>query len=117
VHAPLAARHPLEVLDRVGDVDLVARQPGRLHHLVEQPPGRTHEGPSGHVLLVARLLAHHHDARVHLSLAEDGLGRALMERTAATAVGGLAERCQGPSLGQELGGRHGLLPVRPLPVS
>ena len=64
---------PLEVLDRVGDVDLVAVDAGGGERLVEQAPRGADERMALFVLLVAGLLADEHDARVTRPLAEDGL--------------------------------------------
>ena len=77
VQAALAARGglPLEVLDRVGEVDLVAVEAGGGERLVEQAARGADERVALFVLLVAGLLADEHDARVTRALAEDGLRR------------------------------------------
>jgi len=47
VNSPLAATRELEVLDRVGDVDLRAGDPGVLERGVEQVAGRPDERVAG----------------------------------------------------------------------
>ena len=74
VQAALAAQLPLEVLHRVGDVEMLAIDAGRLERPVEELPGRADEGQALLVLLVARLLAHQHDARMRVARAEHRLG-------------------------------------------
>jgi hypothetical protein len=106
-----AALLELEVLDDVGHVGLVARDGGGVEAPVELPARRAHERLSGEVLLVARLLAHEHDAGALQPLAEDGLRRTPPEVAAAAAGGGRAEFREGALLGQERRGvvRLGLL--------
>jgi hypothetical protein len=60
VQSPLAAHHELEVLDRVGQVDLPPVDPGPLEIAVEQAPRRPDEWPPDKILLVAWLLADDH---------------------------------------------------------
>ena len=73
VDAPFAALDELEMLDRIGDVDRRAVDPGLLERDVEQLPGRADERPSGEVLLVTRLLADEHDRGIQRTFAEHGL--------------------------------------------
>ena len=82
----------LEVLDRVGDVDARAVDPGLLQRRVEQLAGRADERPSGEVFLVARLLADEHDRRVERPFAEHGLGRMLVEVAAGAFARVLEQR-------------------------
>src|SRR6516165_6199444 len=56
VEAPLAARLVLEMLHGVGDVDFIPLDAGRFERLVEHLAGGAHEGQSGQIFLVARLL-------------------------------------------------------------
>ena len=86
VDPALPARLPLEVLDRVRDVDGRAVDSGRLEGLVEQPPGGADERPPGAVLLVAGLLADEHRRRPARTLPEHGL-RSDLPELAATAPG------------------------------
>ena len=105
VDAALAARLPLEVLDRVGHVDGAAIDARLLEAAVEQPARRSDEGPALAVLVVARLLAHQHHAGARAALAEDGLGAALVEVARGAARGGGAQRRQGALAREERGGR------------
>jgi hypothetical protein len=75
VDAPLATQGELEVLDRVGDVDLAALDAGLAQGPIEQLPGGADERPPLPVLLVARRLAHEHHGRGLRPLAEHGLRR------------------------------------------
>ena len=76
VDSPFRARvtSPLEVFDRVGDVDVLARDSRGIEGSIEQLPGRADERVTGLVLHVARLLAYDHDACSARALAEHGLG-------------------------------------------
>jgi hypothetical protein len=60
VQAPLAARLVLEVLHRIGDVDLVPVEPRRFQRGVQHRAGRPHEGPSLKIFLIAGLFADQH---------------------------------------------------------
>ena len=97
VESPLAARRsaPLEVLDDVRDVDLVANDAGRLKRLVEDPSGGTYERLALAILDVARLLADDQQARTLATGPEDGLGRVAPQRAILAALGLLGERAQG----------------------
>jgi hypothetical protein len=87
VEPALAARPPFEVLDRIGQVDVAARDLGLLQDPVEDSTGGPDEGLALDVLAVAGLLADQHQPRLARPRPEDGLGRVLPER-AAVAVGG-----------------------------
>src|SRR3546814_19908203 len=54
MEAPLAALRELEMLDRVGDVDLAAFDSGLVERAIEHPPRRADEGATGQILLIAR---------------------------------------------------------------
>src|SRR4029078_1529281 len=54
----------LEVLDRVGQPDVLAREPDRRERAVEHATGGTDERMTGEVFAIAGLLADEHDARV-----------------------------------------------------
>jgi len=84
--APLAAALEAEVLHRIRDVDLVARDACSVNRLGEQAPGGADEGLSLEILLVAGLLAHEHEARAGASLREDDL-RGILPELAAPAIG------------------------------
>lgn len=82
VQPPTAASLPLEVLDHVGDIRVVALDAGALQRLVEQAAGRPHEGLAGDVLAVARHLADQHQASILPTFTKDGLRAALPQWTA-----------------------------------
>src|SRR5258706_6419583 len=84
VDAPLAARLPFEVLDRVGEVDVAPQDAGILERLVEHRTGWSHEWDTLAVFLVARLLPNEHDARLTRAGAKHHLGRGLVEVPTAT---------------------------------
>ena len=82
----VAPRLPLEVLDGVRHVDVVAIDPGGLEGTVEDASGRADERTALPVLLVSRLLAHQHDVRRGASLAEHRLGRVPVQRAGGAAL-------------------------------
>ena len=86
VQAALAFRHPFEVLDHVGDVGVLARDPGRLEGLIQDPSCRPDERLPLEVLVVSGLLTDEHHARRAPALPEHGLGRVAEERTPLAAV-------------------------------
>jgi hypothetical protein len=69
----LPARFPTEVLDRVGDVDLVAIEPSLGEASIEELPGWTDERMALEVLTVTRLLTYDHHPSRGGALAEHGL--------------------------------------------
>src|SRR5687768_10074853 len=81
VNAPLApfGPLPLEVLDRVRDVDRVAVDAGFDQGVVEELARWADEWAAGSVFLVAGLLADEHDPRCARAFAEDRLGADLPE--------------------------------------
>src|SRR3546814_2321622 len=86
MEAPLAALRELEMLDRVGDVDLAAFDSGLVEHAIEHPPRRADEGATGQILLIARLLADQHDRGADGAFAEHRLRRVLIERATRAAL-------------------------------
>ena len=76
---------PLEVLDGIGDVDIVAVDSRDVECVIEQTARGTNEGSSLLVLLIARLLTNSDDARRTRTLAEHGL-RAHLPQVAAPAT-------------------------------
>src|SRR3954466_5332281 len=64
VQAALAARLEFEVLHRIGDEGLIARNAGIGERLVEDAPRWPDEWLAGEILLIARLLADQHDLGV-----------------------------------------------------
>src|SRR5437867_3103574 len=79
VDPALATLLELEVLDRVGDVELLARQTRFGECPIEHLARRPDERGALEIFLVARLLADEHDARVGRAAAEHGLGRVAVE--------------------------------------
>jgi hypothetical protein len=92
VDAPLAARRPLEVLDRIRHPAAVPRDVGVGESAIEQPPGRADERTAGSILVVARLLPDEHDRRVGGAVAPHGLGGVAIERARDTPCGRVAQR-------------------------
>src|SRR5688572_15779162 len=84
VNTPLAARLPLEMLHRVGDIHVVARDAGVSERFVKQRTGRPDERLALPILLIARLLAHEHHAGTLRPGAEHDLRRRLVEIASAT---------------------------------
>src|SRR2546430_15834291 len=74
VNPPLAARLPLEVLHRVGDVGLTPIDTDFLRSPIDQLSGRPDQRPATQAPDVARLLSAEHDPRVSLAFAEHGQG-------------------------------------------
>ena len=87
----LPPRLPLEVLDRVGDEDLLAADP-RLHQgFVEHPARRADEGLPRQVFLIPRLLADEAGRRSSRALPQHRLGGLLIEVAGRAALGRLPE--------------------------
>ena len=57
MYAPLAALGEPEVLDRVGDVDILSGHPSFIQRILQQPPGRTDKGNTLTVFDVTGLFA------------------------------------------------------------
>src|SRR5262245_59092433 len=74
VQTPLAAHLVLEVLDRVGHENVVARDAGLFQRLVQDAAGRSHERLAGEILLIAGLLADQHQVRADAAFAGHDLG-------------------------------------------
>jgi len=83
---------PLEMLDGVRDVHVIAVDPRRIERAVEQSPGWTDERLPSLVLGVAWLLTHDHHVRGARPFTEDGLGAELIQMTAPTSFGRRAQR-------------------------
>ncbi len=115
VEAALAAWPPFEVLDRIGQVDGLARDRGFLQGAIEQASGRPHKGLALAVLLVPRLLSHQHQLSACPPFAEDRLRRVLPQIASTAALRGPAQARQTASWRQEVcgGGAHRLSFARP----
>ena len=85
----LAAYDPLEVLDDIGQVDVLAVDSRVGEGPVEQLPGGADERTAEFVLLVSGLLADEHRLGVRWALAEHDLRRGLVE-VAGRAFGSLS---------------------------
>ncbi len=81
VDATLPTRVPLEVLDRVGDVHIAARNAGLLEGIVEHSACRPDERRTFLVLLVAGLFTDQEEMSADRAIAEHGLGRSRVEIT------------------------------------
>jgi len=97
----LPARFPTEVLDRVGDVHLVAIEPGIDEASVEQLPGWTDERMALEVLTVTRLLTDDHHPSRGGALAEHGLGAEVVEVAPGADLGCTLERLEVDSRWEE----------------
>jgi len=103
VDAALAARLPLEVLDRVRHVDRFPVDARLREGLVEHAAGRADERRSFPVLSVAGLLADEHRDRAPLAGAEHRLRRVLPQRAGAAPGGCLAELRERRPRGDQFG--------------
>ena len=95
VDPPLAACHELEMLDRVGDVDLRAVDPGLFQRRVEKLAGGPDKRPAGKILLVAGLFADEHDRGIQRPFAEHRLGAAFIKLAAGAFARILEQRFPG----------------------
>ena len=93
-------RDPLEVLHNVGDVGIVAVDPGRLKRLVENASRWAYERGALAIFRVARLLTDQHDAGVPFALPKDGLRGMAKQRAALTSAGCVPQRLQRRTPGQ-----------------
>src|SRR5688572_17446980 len=91
VNPSLAARLPLEMLDRVGQINLCRIETGFRQRVAQQLPGWTHEWLAGEVLLISGLLADQHQPRIRRTLAEHRLGGALPKVAPPASSSGFAK--------------------------
>ena len=82
------------MLHGVRDVDAAAVDADLREGLVEQLARRTHEGLTGKVLLVPRLLTDQHHVGITAAGAEDRLGRVLVQPTCGAGRRSLAQAGQ-----------------------
>lgn len=81
VQPALAAQFPLEMLDGIGDIDLVALKTGIDQRTIEQLAGRADEGMTMPILLIAGLFADRHEPGMRRPRAEYRLRGIGPERT------------------------------------
>jgi hypothetical protein len=63
MNTTFAARFKLEVLDRVGEITVIALDAGLLEAAIKQLSRRADERPAGKILFVAGLLSYEYDFR------------------------------------------------------
>jgi hypothetical protein len=90
--ATFSAGLPLEVLDRIGDINIAAIDPGSFKGFVENLSGGSNEWLALQVFLIAWLLSDKHYLGARLSLAEDRLSGTLPEITTFAVMDSSAER-------------------------
>jgi hypothetical protein len=77
VYAALASRLPFEVLNRIGDINVVAINASGLKRFVEELSCGTNERPPLQVFLIARLFTHEHHLGTNAAFAKHGLSASL----------------------------------------
>ena len=92
------------MLHRVGDVHELSIDAGPLEGLVEQPPRWTDKRMPGEILAVTGLLAHQHDQRLRVALAEYGACGALPEVASPATGRRVAQRLEPAVLRNVLAG-------------
>jgi hypothetical protein len=90
VQAPLATLDPFKMLHGVGDVNLVARNMGFSEGFVQETTCRSDERMALTIFHVAWLFTNEHDTCVFRPLAENRLGRVLVQ------IASFARTCSGP---------------------
>src|SRR5690606_16971004 len=113
VKPPLAGGLPLEVLHRIGDVNLRALDARLGERLVQQSSGGADERSPREVLVVAGNLPHEKDPRAYWPLPEDGLRAGAPERAGPAAARELAQTSEGRARRDEACGGAGGFVRRP----
>jgi hypothetical protein len=90
--AALAARHILEVFDRIRDIHQRTVNAGLGKSAIEDATGRSHERSALQIFLIAGLLADEHDGAGYGPLAEHRLHAETVERAARAGDGFVAHR-------------------------
>src|SRR4029077_3903981 len=90
VKAALAALLELEMLHRIGDIDIRSFDSGFGERTIEDPACRPDEGTPGDIFRIAGLLAHEEEPRFRGAFAEHGLRRPFPQRAGTTVPGGVA---------------------------
>lgn len=83
------------MLNRIGDVDFVALDPGLIEAAIQKPARRPNKRATVNIFTVAGLLAHHHERRCTAGapgcvfpFAKDGLSCSTIEIAAMTPLNG-----------------------------
>jgi hypothetical protein len=100
---------PLEMLDRVGEVDVFPVDARGLERAIEEFPRRSDERTSGDIFDVAGCFADDHESRAARTLAKHGLGGVLVEVASATPIGRGAKLRERRPRGDEISGGAGWL--------
>lgn len=82
VQATFATHLEFEVLDCVGDEELDPVKPRLSNRAVEDAAGRSNEGATAQILVIARLFPDEHDASIERPLSGNDLSGMLIERAA-----------------------------------
>jgi hypothetical protein len=102
MEASFAAPYPFEMFDRIGHVNLLARNSRLSQRLVKQTPRRADEGMALLIFLVAWLLSDKQHVRPFRSFAEDRLSGVLVEITAFAGTRGVPQSFKRALRGQEI---------------
>jgi hypothetical protein len=94
MNTALPSRLPLEMLHRVGDVAVRARNPGLAQGVIKQLSSRPHKRPSLPIFQISWLFTDQNDLCRSLTLSEDCLGSVLPQWTSATSARRRAHDCE-----------------------
>src|SRR5262249_6898555 len=100
-----APPYPFEVFDRVGYVNLLARNSRYGERVIDQTPRRPHKGAALVIFLISRLLSNEDDFGFLRALAKNSLSSVFVKITAFTGTGGLPQRFKRVMLGQKISRR------------
>src|SRR5690349_13727645 len=90
-----------EMLNCIGNVDLIAPDARFDQRAIEQLAGRSHKRLARDVFVVAGLLAHQHDASVRPTSSEHSLGCAGIQLASLAALYGVDQNRQVKTVGHE----------------
>jgi hypothetical protein len=107
VEPDLAPRFPLEMLNRIGDVNLPAINSCGFQAFIQEQPGRPDKRPAMLIFTLAGLLSHQKQWGVDEALAENYLSGLLIEIAALTVRCRLLEAAKIVARGQVFQGRPG----------
>src|SRR5690606_18258201 len=88
---PLSARLPLEMLDRVGEINVGSFQSDFMEDLIKKLARGTHEGSAGKIFIIPGNFADHQHARMRRALAEYRLRPRLPQWTGLAAGRGITQ--------------------------